>query len=134
MTAPNTNSSYKDLTELQLALLDVLWAEGEVTVAEATEALLAERALASTTVATLLSRLERRGVVTHRIEGRQYVYRADVTRAEVRASMVTALANRLFKGDVAALMSHLLTESEIAAGDLERVRALIDEKTREKEE
>ena len=134
MTSPNTSGSYKDLTELQLALLDVLWAEGEVTVAEATEALLDERALASTTVATLLSRLERRGVVTHRIEGRQYVYRADVTRAEVRASMVTALADRLFKGDVTALMSHLLTESEIAAGDLERVRALIEEKTREKED
>lgn len=134
MTSPNTRSSYKDLTELQLALLDVLWAEGEVTVAEATEALLEERGLASTTVATLLSRLERRGVVTHRIEGRQYVYRPDVTRAEVRASMVTALADRLFKGDVTALMSHLLTESEIAAGDLERVRALIEEKTREKED
>src|SRR5439155_4455471 len=54
------------LTELQLAILRVLWDKGEATVQDIWEALHAERGLAQTTVATMLSRLERRGVVTRR--------------------------------------------------------------------
>ena len=48
------------LTDLQLALLRVLWTRGEATVQDMVEALRPERDLAPTTVATLLSRLEKR--------------------------------------------------------------------------
>lgn len=132
MTEPLTPT--QELTELQLEILDVIWERGESTVADVAEALLDRRALAVTTVATLLSRLEKRGVLTHRTEGRQYVYRPLVSRDEVRESMLTALTHRLFRGDVTALLSHLLTESQISSGDLERVKALIDSKTKETEE
>ena len=131
---PEPTSSYQELTELQLEILDVIWERGESTVAEVAEALLERRALAITTVATLLSRLQKRGVLTHRTEGRQYVYRPLVSRDEVRESMLSALTHRLFRGDVTALLSHLLTESQITSGDLERVKALIESKTRDTEE
>jgi predicted transcriptional regulator len=119
------NSNYGDLTDLQLAILDILWERQEATVSDVHDVLLEERGLAATTVATILSRLEKRGVITHRSEGRQYVYRALVSRSEVCDTMVTALTDRLFQGDVAALVTHLLTESDFSAGDLARVRRLI---------
>ncbi len=125
-TEPHT---YRDLTELQLAIIDVLWEKGEATVAEVQEALLEHRGLATTTVATLLSRLEKRGVAGHRTDGRQYVYRSLVSRDDVRDSMVSALTDRLFRGEVTALMSHLLTASAISPGDLARVRKMIEQET-----
>jgi predicted transcriptional regulator len=64
------------LTPPQLAILKVLWERSEATVVEIQQALRAERPLAATTIATLLSRLEKRGLLTYRTEGRQYVYRA----------------------------------------------------------
>ena len=115
-----------ELTELQITILRLLWDRGEATVATIWEALHADRGLAQTTVATLLTRLERRGVVTRRTENRQYVYRALVTEAEVRRSMVGDLTERLFEGDVTALVNHLLSSQEIAPGDLARLRTLID--------
>jgi BlaI family penicillinase repressor len=115
-----------ELTELQITILRHLWEKGEATVAEIWESLHAERGLAQTTVATLLSRLERRGIVTRRAEQRQYIYRAQVTEAEVRRTMVGDLTERLFEGDVTALVNHLLTSREIAPGDLARLRAMID--------
>lgn len=115
-----------ELTELQITILRHLWEKGEATVAEIWEALHAERGLAQTTVATLLSRLERRGIVTRRAAQRQYIYRALVTEAEVRRTMVGDLTERLFEGDVTALVNHLLTSREIAPGDLARLRAMID--------
>jgi len=60
-------SELHHLTGLQIAFLRVLWQRGEASVAEICEALRPERALAQTTVATVLSRLEKRGVVAHRV-------------------------------------------------------------------
>jgi len=121
------------LTELQIALLRVLWDRGQATVAEICEALRPERGLALTTVATLLSRLEKRGIVTHETRARQYVYRALVTESEVQRSMVRELTEQLFDGDVTALMSHLLTGREMSPGDLERLQALLEERARGRE-
>jgi BlaI family penicillinase repressor len=113
------------LTGLQLDIVRVLWSEGEATVAEVRDRLPENRNLATTTVATVLSRLEKQKVVTRRLDGRQYVYRPTVTENQVRRSMVADLVGSLFEGDPAALVSHLVSDSELEDGDLERVRALL---------
>src|SRR5256885_17183443 len=95
------------LTELQLAILRVIWDKGEATVQDIWEALHADRGLAQTTVATMLSRLERRGVVTRRAESRQYHYRAAVTGPEGQHSMVGEWTERLFAADVTARVQRL---------------------------
>jgi predicted transcriptional regulator len=115
------------LTELQIDLLDVLWEHGEASTAEVCAALQPHRGLALSTVATLLSRLEKKGVVEHRKEGRQYVYRARVSRGDVRRSMVRDLTRSLFGGDPAALVQHLVAAHEVQGGELDRIRALLDE-------
>src|SRR6059058_336506 len=116
------------LTELQLAILRVLWDRGEATVQDIWEALHAERGLAQTTVATMLSRLERRGVVTRRAppESRQYHYRAAVTEREVQHSMVGELTERLFDGDVTALVQHLLSGQDVSRSEERRIRDMIE--------
>jgi predicted transcriptional regulator len=114
------------LTELQLAILRVIWDRGEPTVQDIWEALHAERGLAQTTVATMLSRLERRGVVTRRGQSRPYHYRAAVTEQEVQHSMVGELTERLFDGDVTALVQHLLTGEAVSPGDIAKIRDMIE--------
>ena len=116
------------LTELQLALMKVLWERGEATVLELHDEMRRERPIAQSTIATLLSRMEKRGLISHRQEGRQYFYRATVPEHEVRHSVVSevqGLMGRLFEGDVAAMVSHLIHESEVEADDLARLREMI---------
>lgn len=120
-------SENQTLTELQLDILGVLWERGEASTAEVRDALEASRGLALSTVATLLSRLEKREVVAHRKEGRQYVYRARVSRAAVRRSMVHDLTRTLFEGDPAALVQHLVAAHEVNADEMDRIRELLDE-------
>lgn len=118
------------LGELQYAIMRVLWDEGEATVARVQERLaqddVKDRAL--TTIATMLSKMEKKGVVAHRAEGRQFVYRARIAEKDVHRSMVAELTQRLFQGDFSALVSHLLTEQEIDRKEVERLEALIAEK------
>lgn len=113
------------LSELQLDLMRVLWQRGEASVAEVAEALLDTRGLAHTTVATLLTRLAARGAVEARRDGRQLMYRACVSEPQVRRTMVSGLIARLFGGDSKALLAHLVTEKEVAPGDLDKVRTLL---------
>jgi BlaI family penicillinase repressor len=110
------------LSDLQIAVVRVLWQRGETSVADVAKVLAEERGLKHTTVATLLTRLEKRGVVAQRREGRQLMYRACVSESQVRRSMVGGLIGILFGGDSRELVAHLLRESEIDPGDLDRLR------------
>ena len=114
------------LGDLQLAIMRVLWQRGEAAAAEVHEALLAERCLAPTTIATMLTKMERKGVVDHRAEGRRFVYRPTVSEPQVRRSMVGELTERLFGGDRVALVSHLLAEHDLDAAELDELRRLTD--------
>ena len=119
------SSEDTSLSELQLELMRVLWARGEASTADVAEVLANSRGLAHTTIATLLSRLEKRGVVAARRDGRQLVYRALVEEGAVRRSMVAGLLDNLFGGDARALVAHLVREEEIQPGDLDKVRQLL---------
>ncbi len=113
------------LSANQLAILRVLWTSEEATVAEVQEALEATRPLAPTTVATMLSRLHARGIVGRRTEGRHFVYRAAVAEDDVRRTMVSDLMARMFEGDAAALVNHLVSEGEIEPEELATIRRRI---------
>jgi BlaI family transcriptional regulator, penicillinase repressor len=118
------------LTELQLDVIRVLWERGEASAAEVAGALAPRRKLAQTTVATLLTRLEKKGVVAHSVEGRTYLYRACVKETEARSSIV-ARVKKAFAGDVSTLFAQLLRDDEIGAEELAQVRELIAQRERE---
>ena len=124
------------LGDLQLAIMRTLWSGGEASVAEVHEALEPERGLALTTIATMLAKMEKKGVVEHRAEGRRFIYRPTVSEGQVRRSMVADLTSQLFRGDVFALVNHLLSEHEIDTRELDRLRGLIaaQEPARNKED
>ena len=124
----------KMLGDLQHAIMQVLWRSGEASAADVHAALLAERGLAPTTIATMLRKMEDKGVVAHRAEGRQFLYRPTVTENEVRRSAVGDVLERMFAGDPAALVSHLVSEHEIDRRDLARLRALLEASERERKD
>lgn len=114
------------LGKLQLAILRVLWTEGELTVAEVHRSLEPTHGLAPTTIATMLKKMEGKGVVAHRTEGRRFVYRATVSEDAVTRSMVADLKERLFDGSAAALVSHLLQSHEVDDEELAALRQQLD--------
>lgn len=118
-------SRKNQLGDLQLAIMQVLWTEEEASASEVHRALFEERGLAPTTIATMLKKMEGKGVVSHRVEGRRFVYRPEVTEEGVRQGMVSTLTERLFRGDVAAFVSFLIAEHDIDADELAELGALV---------
>ncbi len=123
------------LGDLQHAIMRILWERGEVSVTDVHTELLPKRNLAFTTVATMLRKMEQKGVIAHRSLGRRFLYRATVTRSEVRRSMVGQLIDRLFDGDTTALVMHLVDGHDIDPEELSSIAAeLTEAEKREKRE
>jgi BlaI family penicillinase repressor len=124
---PKANETSR-LTVPQLEILRVLWQRSEATVVDIQHALRDVRPVAATTIATLLSRLEKRGLVAYRTEGRHYVYRAVLQERDAQQHALVEVTQGVFAGDVATMVSQLLSSHELRPGDLARVRELIDTK------
>ena len=119
----------KNLGDLQLAILRTLWQRGEAPVSVVHEAL-SERGLALTTIATMLRKMEEKGLVAHREQGRQFCYRAEVDPELVQKNLVGDLVTRLFDGDPLALVNHLLRAGELELDELEDLRQTVAEAER----
>ena len=115
------------LTDLQIQLMDVIWKAGEASPGDVHAALHGEIGLARQTIGTLLARLEKAGVLTHRVQGREHIYRASITREQVQRATLQNMLERLFGGSVPALLSHALEAREVQHGDVERLRVMIRE-------
>jgi len=117
------------LSELQLAFVQALWELGEGSVGQVQEALERQgRSLATTTVATVLRRLEAQGWVAHREQGRSFIYKATVSHRRAAGRMLTNLTRSLFGGDLPAMVSHLLESHKVDKREIDEIRKLISEK------
>ena len=109
----------------QLAIMRILWDQGEATVADVQDGLDLERPLAYSTVATVLSRMEQKGLVTHRAEGRVFYYQPAISEDGMGTSLVDELVERIFGGSPSALVSHLLESEQVDPDELHRIKQLV---------
>jgi predicted transcriptional regulator len=123
-----------NLTELQLAILRILWQRDGATVTEVHGAIGAARGLAPATIATLLRRLEKKGVVKHSTVGRQFVYQASISPDDARRSVLEDVAEKLLPSDLPTLIHYLVAERKVDADDLALMKTLIEAKERELKE
>jgi BlaI family transcriptional regulator, penicillinase repressor len=116
------------LGDLQLQIMKILWLRGEAAVAEVIKELTGANNPAYTTIATMLRKMEVRGLVAHRIEGRSFIYRARVREEEVTRTMAEHFVDRLFEGSLTEVVSHLLSTREVSRDELEILEQLIAER------
>ena len=113
------------LGDLQLRIMKVLWERGDAAVTHVHDALGGNAMFAYTTIATMLRKMEARGLITHREEGRSFVYRAKVAEAAVSRSMADHLIDRLFAGSLTNAVNHLLSTREVSREELRDLEELI---------
>lgn len=104
------NISARPLTDLQQAILDCIWRQGSATAEQVREALLPERRLKDPTVRTLLRRLEARGFLTHRMDGKMFVYQARLPQRRVAARAVQHIIDRFCSGSAEQFLVGMVDE------------------------
>jgi predicted transcriptional regulator len=113
------------LTKAELRLMKVLWDRGESTVADMVGATLADGALAYTSVLTTIRILETKGYVSHRQEGRAFLYSSCIGETEASRSEVRHVLQRFFGNSRERLLLSLLGDDEIGPDELRRLKEAI---------
>jgi predicted transcriptional regulator len=115
------------LGDAELEVLKVLWDHGPMTV-RGVLGVLQEggRDLAYTTVLTMMTRLEGKGVVSANKSGPAYVYRPKVSRERVTRDRLQGLIEQLFNGTPGSLVLQLMQHERFTARELAEFRALIE--------
>jgi BlaI family penicillinase repressor len=114
------------MSPAETEILRLVWQLGAATVQQIQEALPAHRKVAYKTVQTLLRRLEDKGYLTHKVEGKAHVFCPAVKREAVVKRTVLDFLDRLFGGDPRPLMQFLAREGHVDAQDIEELKKLID--------
>jgi len=121
-----TKQRLPSLSASETEILRLLWELHEATVQQVCERLPAKRRIGYATVQTLLRRLERKGYIRHRAEGKAHVFCPAVEQDHVIRRSVNDFLERLFGGDPIPLVQHLAEHGRIDAEDLERLKKLIE--------
>lgn len=119
MTRRNTSS--QPLTPLQQAILKFIELKGPVTAEQVREGVMREHPLKDSSVRTLLRRLEARGLVSHALEGKTFVYSSEMAATSVAAAAVRRLIDGFWKGSADEFLTGLVDEKVLSAADLRRL-------------
>jgi BlaI family penicillinase repressor len=116
------------VSDSELEVLKVLWAQGPSTVRDVASALRKQRRrLAYNTVLTLLSRLREKGYATADRREQAHQFRAAVSREDLLGSSLAALADRVCDGTASPLMLALVKGQRFSAGEIAAFRRLLDD-------
>ena len=115
------------MTDGELRLMRVLWEKGQATVGEVVESLNTGPKPAYNTVLTLLRIMEKKGYVSHRKDGRAFIFQPAVDRADASRSALQTLVNRFFEGSPRLLMLNLLEDGQLSPEALKQLKERIEE-------
>lgn len=115
------------LSQAQQEIIEVVWEEGEVSASRVREILAQkDREIARNTVRTTLERMEEKGWLSHRQQGRTFLYRAAHPREATTGSKVLEVLDQICGGSPEALMTALIDYRGLTAPELDRIRRLLD--------
>jgi len=115
------------ISEAEREVLKALWELGRATVREIRELVEKQgRKWAHTTINTLLSRLEEKGLVKRDTSGFAHVFSAAVTREAMVQKRLRSLADNFCDGVSAPLVLALVEGEAFTKRELEEFRQLID--------
>jgi BlaI family penicillinase repressor len=115
------------LTPQELAIMKVVWQLEAATVRDVYEQLRTTRAIAYTTVLTMMKILEQKGYVKKTRDERAFVYRATRPRQQVIGGMVREFVDRVFDGASRPMLLHLVKQTKLSDRERKALLKAIEE-------
>ncbi len=118
--------AFHGLGKLQAEVMELVWQRSEATVGQLVDEISSKRPVSYTTILVAMQKLEKKGWLEHRQEGRAYVYRPVRSREQVHGGLLREFLESAFHGDPKLLLGSLLDENPMTETELDELRKLID--------
>jgi BlaI family transcriptional regulator, penicillinase repressor len=125
--SPANESNTDRISDAEYVVMDVLWAEAPLTANMVAERLRDIQSWSLPTIKTLLSRLLTKRAIAYEPDGRRFLYRPLIARADHTAGDVKRLVDRLFGGKLSPLVAHLAEQEALSPQDIAEIEALLKE-------
>lgn len=122
------------LTGQELEIMKVIWPRGQATIREVYDELRARRAVAYTTIQTMMNILETKGHLTREPGEKANVYSPVRPQQLVVRSMVREFVDRVFDGSARPLLVHLLKEKGLTDRERRELQKMLNKDKGNKEE
>jgi predicted transcriptional regulator len=122
----------QDVTDAELAILNVLWERGRATVRELAEELYDKSSASQhATVQKLLERLQAKGCVSRDRDSWPHTFAPAIEREDLIGRQLQQTADKLCDGSLQPLLTHLVKAGRLSAGDRQSLRSLLDDLNQE---
>lgn len=115
------------LSAAELEIAKLVWEKGEATARDIYEFLAPQRDIAFSTVQTYLTRLEAKGYVSSKLDGRTKRFKSRAKPQSVIREAVNDFLHRMFDGDAMPLVRQYINEGKPSAEDIQEIRQLLKE-------
>ena len=116
------------ISDAEFEVMDVIWKYAPISTNEITDHLAKTKDWSPKTIYTMLSRLEKKGVIVHEKESRVFVYTPCVRKEDYIEAESRTLANRFFDGAMNQMVVSFLDQKELSAEDLDELQRVLDRK------
>jgi predicted transcriptional regulator len=120
-----------NLTPVELELMDILWKIGNGTVRDVMAMLPSNRALAYTSVSTILRILQEKKILLVEKIGRQHIYHPTLSQQTFASFSVKKIVNQVFSGSSMELVSYLMNKNDLSIEEITKIQNLLDAKKKE---
>jgi predicted transcriptional regulator len=118
----------QDVTDAELAILQVLWERQPATIRQLTDRLYPGGGAAHyATVQKLLDRLEAKGFIARQRGGAAHSFETTIDREELIGRKLEDMAEKLCGGSLTPLLTHLVRARRLSSRERQELRHLIDE-------
>jgi BlaI family transcriptional regulator, penicillinase repressor len=116
-----------ELSPAQHKIMDCIWQHGELSVSGVRAVLAPRQKVARNTVRTLMARMEEKGWLKHREDGRTFLYSATKPKQTTVGEKIADVMDRLCGGSLETLMSALIDFRALNDDELGRIRQMLDQ-------
>ena len=119
------------ISDAEFEVMDIIWKYAPISTNEITDRLAKTKDWSPKTIYTILSRLEKKGVIVHEKESRVFVYTPCVKKDDYLAAESRTLADRFFDGAMKQMVVSFLDQKDLTPEDLDELQSILDKKRRQ---
>ena len=119
------------ISDAEFEVMDIIWKYAPISTNEITDCLANTKDWSPKTIYTMLSRLEKKGVIVHEKESRVFVYTPCVKKDDYLAVESRTLADRFFDGAMKQMVVSFLDQKDLTPEDLDELQSILDKKRRQ---
>lgn len=125
-----TQNFDRQLTDLELDLMQIIWTLKECSIKQISEALSGQRELAYTTVATMVKILEQKGAVTCQKQNRTITVMPKIRRESYEENSIKYLTEKVFRGKASSIVTRLLDAEDLTVDELKEIKKILNDRLR----